>query len=153
MAVRHAWGRIESGDAMYSYPPSLSVFPVVSCFVTRGFALAHPCHDGIQCRCCQFRVACVPMLRRPTSVFYPAASCRRWRGKFCTFVRSDAWLNFSWDLVSLRTKTCQREEQMRRQFTCHHSSHSQLLEEGLSTILSSTRAVLFQGPRAQAVLH
>ena len=51
----------------------------------------------------------------------------------CTFVRSDAWLDFSWDLVSLRTKTCQGEEQMRQLLTCHHSSHSQLLEEQVST--------------------
>ena len=51
----------------------------------------------------------------------------------CTFVRSDAWLDFSWDLVSLRTKTCQGEEQMRRLLTCHHSSHSQLLEGQVST--------------------
>ena len=32
----------------------------------------------------------------------------------CTFVRADARLDFSRDLVSLWTKTCQLEEQLRR---------------------------------------
>ena len=43
----------------------------------------------------------------------------------CAFVGSDTRLNFSWDLVSLRTKTCQEEEHMRRLFACYTSSHFQ----------------------------
>ena len=51
----------------------------------------------------------------------------------CALVRSETRLNFTWDLVSLRTKTCQGEEQMRRLFSCHRGSHSQLLKEQTST--------------------
>ena len=51
----------------------------------------------------------------------------------CTFVRTDAWLDFSQDLVSLWPKTRQRSEQMRRLFTFHHGSHSQLLKEQMPT--------------------
>ena len=47
----------------------------------------------------------------------------------CTFVRTDAWLDFSRDLVSLWPKLGQGQKQMRRLFNYHHCSHSQCLKE------------------------
>ena len=69
-----------SGDAMYSYPSSLSVLPVVSRFITRFFFLSIR-STGVLCRCCQFLVLCGQMLRRYTNVFCSVSSCHMLHGR------------------------------------------------------------------------
>ena len=148
MAVCHALGRIESAWRCHTLSPI-----VPSCFHSnlvlrhKGFALVHPCYDGIQCRCCQSLVSYVPMLY--SLLFRAVAS-----GTVdCTFVGSDACLNCGWDLVSLRTETCQEELALPTSRRTSIHVPGQHDNQGLSKILSTTRAVLLQAPRAHAVLH
>ena len=69
-----------SGDAMYSQPSSLPVFPVVSCFVTSFFFLSIR-STGILCRCCHSLVTRGQLLWRSTNVFCPVSICRKWHGR------------------------------------------------------------------------
>ena len=83
----------------------------------------------------------------------------------CTFVRADMWLDFSQDLVSLWTKTCQWAEanaatvrlspQLALPVSRRTDVHDpdQCDHRGLSKILSTKRAALLQAPRVHAVLH
>ena len=147
MAVRGAMGRMES---VWRCPSSLPVFSIISCFVTRVSLLFIRAMIGFGADV----VSDVDAIHKRYIVLLGAVASGP---ADCTFVRSDTQLNFSWNLVSSGPKLVSGRSKcgdclpVTTARTPNFSKNR--CPRGLSKILSTTRAVFFQAPRAHAVLH
>ena len=110
--VAHWIESCPSGDTMYSHPSSLSVLPLVSRFIARVFLLSIRSIQRINVGAVGFWCSVVRCGGDPRMYFVlsRAVTCGT---VDCTFVRTDAWLDFSQDLVSLWSKTREGQKQMR----------------------------------------
>ena len=87
-----------SGDIVHSHPTSLSVLPVVSCLIARVFLWSIRSRQGFCVGVISFRCAVVRCGGDPRMYFVQSRTVTRGT-VYCTFVRADAWSDFSRDLV------------------------------------------------------
>ena len=95
---------------MHSHSSSFSVFPVVSRFITGIFLLSIRSMQGFSVGAVGFRSLMVRCGDDPRMYFVQSRTVTRGTVD-CTFVRANAWLDFSQDLVSLVVQKSSRAKE------------------------------------------